>query len=80
MEIVGSEVESDAGPRVPRAVAVGEEVATMPPASVERSTNFATGDIILKCVMSGKLMRRVRMYDEMEDVALAVGGIYKNRT
>ena len=64
MEIVGSEVESDASPRVPRTVAVGEEVATIPPASVERSTNFAAGDIILKCGLAGKLMRRVRMYDE----------------
>jgi len=64
VEIMGIEVESDAGPRVTRAAAVGEEVATMPPASVERSTNFATGDIILKCVLCGKLMRRVRIYDE----------------
>jgi len=53
VEIVGIEVGSDAGPRVPRAVAVGEEVATMPPVSVERSTNFAAVDIILKCFLSG---------------------------
>ena len=66
MEIVGIEVNSDASPRVPRAVAVEEEVATMPPASVDRSTNFATGDIILKCVLSAKVVRRVRMYDRMK--------------
>ena len=64
MEIVGVEVESDTSPPVPRVMAVGEEVATMLPANVERSTNFAAGDIILKCVLSGKAMRRVRMYDE----------------
>jgi len=64
VEIVGIEVGSDAGPRVPRAVAVGEEVATMLPASVERSTNLAAGDIILECFLFEKEMRRVRMYDE----------------
>ena len=64
MEIVGIEVESDASPRVPRAVAVGEEVATMPPASVERSTNLAAGDIILRYVLSEEVMRKVRIYDE----------------
>jgi len=64
VESVGIEVESDVSSRVSRVVAAGEEVATMPPASVERSTNFAAGDIILKCVLSGKAMRRVRMYDE----------------
>ena len=64
MDIVGIEVESDAGTPVPRTVAVGEEVATMPPTSVERSTNFAAGDIMLKCVFSVKVMRRMRMYDE----------------
>ena len=67
MEIVGIEVESDASTPVPRTVAVEKEVATVLPASVERSTNFAAGDIILRCVLSGKLMRRVRIYDEKED-------------
>ena len=71
VEVVGIEVESDASPRVLRVVAVGEEVATMPPASVKRSTNFAAGDIILKCVLCGKLMWRVRMYDEKRRCSLS---------
>lgn len=62
MEIVGIEVESEETARVFRAVAVGKEFATMPPASAERSTNFATGEAIVDRLLCVCMQKRCEEY------------------
>lgn len=61
-EIVGIEVESEASARVLRAVAVGEEFATMPPANVERSANFAAGETIIDRLLYVCMRKRCEEY------------------
>lgn len=62
VEIVGIEVESEETARMFRADAVGKEFATMPPASAERSTNFAAGDSIVGRLLYVCMQKRCEEY------------------